>query len=190
MTRKVDSGGKLVVVSGPSGVGKSTVDREVIKRTGAVYSVSATTRSPRDGEVDGADYHFVDRAAFEQMIQRGEMLEWAEVFGNFYGTPAEAVQKAVESGKVVLLEIDIQGGLQVHEKMPDATFVLIAPPNEDELARRLKGRDTEDEKSFCRRFGKAKEELKTATESGIYTNVVVNDDLESTIQKVVTIVNG
>ena len=180
--------GKLMVVSGPSGVGKSTINREVIKQTGAVYSVSVTTRKPRDGEVDGKDYQFVDRATFEKMIESGEMLEWAEVFGNIYGSPVGPVQKAIETGKVVLLEIDVQGGLQVHEKMPDTTFVLITPPSDDELQRRLRLRGTEDEKSFCRRFGKAKEELKIASESGIYTKVIVNEDLKSTIEQVVKIV--
>jgi len=190
MMRDADSlqCGGLVVVSGPSGVGKSTVNREVIKQTGAIFSVSVTTREPRDGEVDGKDYHFVDRAEFEQMIHRGEMLEWAEVFGNLYGSPIAPVQKAIELGKIVLLEIDIQGGLQVHEKMPEATFVLITPPSEQELERRLRGRGTEDEKSFARRFGKAKEELKTAIESGVYTNVVVNEDLGTAIQQVVKVV--
>jgi guanylate kinase len=192
MTRDADSlqSGRLVVVSGPSGVGKSTITRAVLEQTGVIFSVSATTRKPRSGEVDGKDYHFIDRPAFEQMIERGEMLEWAEVFGNLYGSPLAPVQEAIETGKVVLLEIDIQGGLQVHEKMPEATFVLITPPSEQELERRLRGRGTEDEKSFCRRFGKAKEELKTAIESGIYTKVVVNEDLENTIPQVVKIVTG
>lgn len=182
--------GRLVVVSGPSGVGKSTINREVLKRTDAVYSVSATTRKPRGDEADKKDYNFTDRTTFEQMIENGEMLEWAEVFGNLYGTPAAPVRKAVAAGKVVLLEIDVQGGLQIHEKMPDATFVLITPPSEQELERRLGGRGTEDDESFSRRLGKAKKELKTATKSGIYTKVVVNKDLDTAIQQVAKIVTG
>ena len=119
--------GKLVVVSGPSGVGKSTIDKEVVERSGAIFSVSITTRQPRPDEVDGRDYRFVDRETFERMIQRDRLLEWAEVFGNLYGTPSEPVRQAIADGQTILLEIDVQGALQVHEKMPDATFVLIAP---------------------------------------------------------------
>ena len=182
--------GKLVVVSGPSGVGKSTIDKEVVQRSGATFSVSITTRQPRPGEVDGRDYRFVDRATFERMIERGRLLEWAEVFGNLYGTPTEPVRQAVSEGQTILLEIDIQGALQVYEKMPDATFVLIAPPSEDVLRERLKGRGTEDEESFLERFGKAREELRIAHESGAYNHIVINEDLEAAIKQVVDIVEA
>jgi guanylate kinase len=179
--------GKLVVISGPSGVGKSTIVREALRRTGAVFSVSVTTRAPRPGERDGREYRFVDRPTFQRMIEQGELLEWAEVFGCLYGTPAQAVREAISAGRTMVLEIDIQGGLQVHRVMPDATFVLIVPPGEEELRRRLQGRGTEDAASLERRFGLAAKELRQARESGAYTREVVNDDLQSAIENVVEI---
>ncbi len=181
--------GKLVVITGPSGVGKSTIRQEVVGRTGAVYSVSATTRSPRVGEVDGRDYYFVDRSTFEQMIADDELLEWADVFGRLYGTPAEPVKQAVERGETVILEIDVQGGLQVRPKMPEATFILVLPPSEAELARRLRGRASEDEAAAARRLAAATKEIETAERSGAYKHKVVNDDLQQAIELVVEIVN-
>jgi guanylate kinase len=181
---------RLVVVSGPSGVGKSTIDREAVRRSGAEFSVSATTRPPRPDEVDGREYRFVDRETFEQMIRRGELLEWADVFGEYYGTPAEPVRRAMDEGRTILLEIDVQGGLQVHEKMPEATFVLIVPPDEEALEMRLRRRGTEDEPQFQRRLGKAKQELEVARKSGAYQHIVVNDDLERAIREVVDIIES
>ena len=188
MTRQVKRG-KAVVVTGPSGVGKSTIVREVVRRTGAVLSVSATTRALRKGEVDYREYHFVDRVTFEEMVALGEMLEWAEVYGQLYGTPAYPVREAIREGKTVLLEIDVQGGLQVHEKLPTATFVLIAPPAPEVLAKRLGQRGTEDPQALERRLAKADSEMKVAGDSGVYTHHVVNDDLETAIEEVVGIVN-
>lgn len=181
--------GKLVVISGPSGVGKSTIVADVLKRTGAAYSVSATTRSPRPGEVDGRDYHFVDRAAFDRMAADGELLEWAEVHGNGYGTPEAPIRQALAAGQTVVMDIDVQGGLQVAAKAPDATFVLILPPGEEELARRLAGRGTEKPDVVARRLGAARQEIQTAKASGVYNHCVINDDLQTTIGKVVEIVN-
>lgn len=180
--------GKLFVITGPSGVGKSTIDREVVRRTGAEFSVSATTRPPRPGEVDGREYRFVDRPTFEAMIERGDLLEWADVFGELYGTPAEPVRRAIADGHTILLEIDIQGGLQVAEKMPEATFVLIVPPSDEELARRLLGRASEDDATARRRLAKAREEIRIAKESGVYNHVVVNDDLERATDEVERVV--
>jgi guanylate kinase len=181
--------GKLIVISGPSGVGKSTISREVLQRTGAEYSISATTRRPRPGEEDERDYRFVDRDAFERMIEQDRLLEWAEVFGNLYGTPAEPVRQAVRDGRTIVLEIDVQGGIQVHKKMPNAEFILIVPPSETELRRRLKDRGTEDAASYKERCDKAVEELRLARNSGAYRREVVNDDLERAIEEIVTIVN-
>ncbi len=177
-----------MVVSGPSGVGKSTIDRAVRQRAGVVFSVSATTRPPREGEVDGREYHFVDRRAFQEMIRRGELLEWAEVFGECYGTPAGPVRQALREGKTVLLEIDVQGAMQVHQQMPEATFVLILPPSRADLRRRLSERATEDLPAVRRRLAEAEKEMRVAEDSGVYDYVVVNDDLERAVEQLTEIV--
>ncbi len=181
--------GKLVVITGPSGVGKTTIRQEVIRRSGATYSVSATTRKPRVDEVDGSDYYFVDRPTFQRMIDKDELLEWADVFGRLYGTPEKPVKHAVQRGQKVILDIDVQGGLQVQRKMPEATFILVLPPSDEELARRLRGRGSEDEAETARRLAAAREEIETAERSGVYKHEVVNDDLEQAVQQVVDIVN-
>ena len=180
--------GKVVVITGPSGVGKSTILREVLRRTGALFSVSATTRPVRPEEVDGRDYRFVSRRTFEKMIAEAELFEWAEVFGEYYGTPAGPVQQAMADGKTMLLEIDVQGGMQVHEKMPEATFVLILPPGRGELKRRLAARATERPEVIESRFTRAQEEILAAQRSGVYTHTVVNNDLAQAIDTVVGIV--
>ncbi len=180
--------GRLVVISGPSGAGKSTIAREVLRRTDSEFSISATTRRPRAGEVDGRDYRFLDRQTFERMIQAGELLEWAEVFGNHYGTPAEPVRRAIAAGRTILLDIDVQGAMQVRRKMPDATFVLIVAASEDVLRERLTRRGTETAEQLARRIAKAAAEQRTARDSGIYQHCVVNDDLETAIEAVVDIV--
>lgn len=182
--------GKLIVISGPSGVGKSTITQEVLQRTGAEYSISATTRQTRPGEKDGRDYRFMDRDAFQRMIEHDQLLEWAEVFGRLYGTPAEPVRRAIRDGQTVLLEIDVQGGIQVSKKMPGATFILIVPPSDKELRRRLTGRGTEDKASYEARCAKATEELRVARQSGAYRHEIVNDDLEEAIESIVNIVNS
>ena len=180
--------GKLVVITGPSGVGKSTIVRQALERTGAQFSVSATTRQPRAGETDGREYRFVDTATFEAMIERGELLEWAKVYGQYYGTPAADVLAAIEAGRTVILEIDVEGGKQVHAKAPDATFVLIAPPSADILAQRLAGRASETPEQLQQRLGKADEEIAAAEACGVYNHRVINDDLEQAIQQVAEII--
>ncbi len=182
--------GKLLVVTGPSGVGKSTITSEVLERTNVRFSVSVTTRSPRPDEVDGRHYCFVDNTKFMKMVEQDELLEWAEVFGNYYGTPEEPVRRMVASGGKLLLEIDVRGGIQVHEKMPDADFVLVEPPSIEELRLRLDTRGTEDKESLAVRLGKAEEELRMARESGIYNYRIVNDDLDVAIEELIKIVEA
>ena len=179
--------GRLVVITGPSGAGKSTIVREVLQRTGADFAVSVTTRPPRPGEVDGRDYRFVNRETFQKMVENHDLLEWAEVFGHLYGTPKQPVLDGLSRGRTVLLDIDIQGGLQVHRQLPQATFILILPPDEAELRRRLERRRTEEPEQLRTRLRKAREEIRSARASGIYTHTVVNDDLERAVRQVVRI---
>jgi guanylate kinase len=178
----VTTRGLLVVVAGPSGVGKGTVHGR-LRRTlpDVTLSVSATTRAPRPGELDGADYHFVDRGTFERMVADGALLEWAEYAGNLYGTPRQPVDEAVAAGRIVLLEIEVQGALQVKEQVPDALLVFLVPPSEAELERRLAGRGTEDAATVARRLEVAQRELSAQRD---FDHVVVNDDLQRCVSEV------
>jgi len=180
--------GRLIVISGPSGVGKSSIVAGLLARTNAEFSISATTRRPRAGEQDGREYHFVDQAAFQKMIADGQLLEWAEVFGDYYGTPAEGVRRALAEGRSIILEIDVQGAIQVHRKLPQATFVLIVPPSGEELKRRLTGRASDTPEAMRRRLAEAETEMRIARESGIYNHTVVNNELNQATDEVTQIV--
>jgi guanylate kinase len=181
------STGLLVVVAGPSGVGKGTVHTELRRRLpDAVLSVSATTRPPRPGEVDGEDYRFVDVATFRRMAEDGELLEWAEYAGNLYGTPRDPAAEAVARGAVVLLDIEVQGALQVKDADPDALLVFLHPPDMDELERRLRGRGTESDETIARRLEVAREEIAGAHEFDLE---VVNDRLEDCVEEVLTAID-
>ena len=186
---KLDNRGLLIVLSGPSGVGKGTVRKALFNLEGhnLVYSVSMTTRKPRDGEVDGSDYFFVSRDEFEERIQNGKMLEYAEFVGNYYGTPMDEVEKQLEEGNEVVLEIEVQGALQVREKMTDAVFIFIAPPSMDALYRRLKKRGTEPEEIIQERIEKAKRELGVAYK---YDYIVVNDDVDNAANRIMAIIRA
>ena len=178
--------GLLVLVSGPSGTGKGTVCnllRE--KHPELAYSISATTRQPRPGEVDGVNYYFYDKAKFEAMIEAGELLEWANVYGNYYGTPKQAVLDRLEAGEDILLEIDTQGALNVMEALPEGLYVFLLPPSLEELEKRLRGRGTETEESIARRLGAAKEEIGRAVK---YRYVVVNDTVEKAEETIANII--
>lgn len=167
--------GRLVVLTGPSGVGKGTVVAELRRmRPNLWVSVSATTRSPREGEVDGVAYHFWSEAQFARTIDEGGFLEWAEFAGNRYGTPRAPVLRRLAEGEPVLLEIELQGARQVRAAMPEALMVFLAPPSVADLEARLRGRATEDEVAITRRLARAQAEMAAAAE---FDAVVVNDDV-------------
>ncbi|GAA0235296.1 guanylate kinase [Saccharothrix mutabilis subsp. mutabilis] len=179
---------RLTVLSGPSGVGKSSVLAE-LRRMGpdVHFSVSVTTRKPRPGEVDGVHYHFVDRAEFDEMVSNGELLEHAEFAGNCYGTPRAPVVAALASGRPSLLEIELQGARQVRAAMPEAQLVMLAPPSWEDLVGRLTGRGTEDPAVVARRLEIAREELAAEPE---FDQVVVNDDVKSAAARLLHLVVG
>lgn len=177
--------GLLVVVSGPSGVGKTTITRAVVEHFAAVFSVSTTTRPRTEVDVEGRDYHFVDKATFQRMIADDSFLEYARVFDRYYGTPRAPVQRILAQGRIMVLEIDVQGGLQIRQAMPEAFMVFILPPSEDVLLRRLRDRKRESEDRIQRRFQEARSEMKQATESGAYDACIVNDDLDVAIREVI-----
>ena len=180
---------KLLVIAGPTAVGKGTVARRILEtNSDIVLSVSATTRQPRKGEVDGVSYFFLSDAEFDRLIESGEMLEFAVVHGTHrYGTPRQPVLAAIEAGKNVLLEIDIQGASQVKEQMPEAITVFIAPPSWEELVRRLEGRGTEDSVEMERRLATARIELQA---QGQFDHVVINDDVAKCAQSVVELLSA
>ena len=182
------SGARLLVVSGPSGAGKGTVVRELLKRRPDVFlSVSATTRPVRPGERHGVDYEFLPREEFIGMRERGDFLESAEVYGNFYGTPREPVEEALAAGRDVICELDIQGAAAVKRAKPEAILVFIEPPSLDELSIRLRGRGTEDPEAMRTRVKAAYEEVKA---KGAYDHIVVNDDVNKASEQVLRILEA
>ena len=173
--------GKTFIVSGPSGVGKSTVLRALFQgRDDLYFSVSATTRAPREGEVDGKDYHFISADRFRSMIEEDEFLEYAEYVSNFYGTPKKFVDEAMDAGKDVILDIEIQGAAQVNAKRPETVRIFIAPPSWEELERRLTARGTDTPEKIQKRLLRAKVELDSA--SG-YDYFVINDTVEQAVEE-------
>ena len=180
--------GLLILLSGPSGTGKGTVcDLLRQKHPEISYSISATTRQPRPGEQDGVNYYFYTKEKFREMIDQGQLLEWAEVYGNFYGTPKQKVLDRLDAGEDILLEIDTQGALNVMKVMPEGLFIFLLPPSLEELAARLKGRGTETEESLHRRLGAAVDEIKLATK---YRYVVVNDKVEDAEETIANIIEA
>lgn len=177
--------GNLIVISGPSGVGKGTVCRSLLKKIEVVYSISATTRRKRPGEIQGKDYFYYTRVEFEKKINEDAFLEWARVYGNYYGTPIEFVDQILHEGKDCILEIDTQGALQVKEKRPEAIFIFILPPSKEELIRRLTGRGTENEKEINTRIGKLEEELAHLCD---YDYKIINDNIEIAAEKIKAII--
>lgn len=168
--------GLLIVFSGPSGVGKGTVRQEIFSTPDHKfeYSVSMTTRAQRPGEVDGKDYFFRSREEFEELIRNGQMLEYAEYVGNYYGTPLTYVNETLDKGIDVFLEIEVQGALQVKKKVPDAVFIFLTPPDLNELQERLVGRGTDSEEVIAQRIERAREEIALMSE---YDYAIVNDEV-------------
>lgn len=180
--------GLMFIVSGPSGAGKSTVLARVLGALGDLhFSISATTREPRGGEVNGTDYYFVSHPQFEEMIRCDDLLEWAQVHGNYYGTPAEYVREHLRQGHDVVLDLDVQGARQVRERFPKATFIFLAPPSMEELSRRLHGRHTETEERIQRRLANARAELAAIHE---YDYLVVNEHVSGAALRLQSIIEA
>ncbi|CAI9386219.1 guanylate kinase [Niallia sp. Sow4_A1] len=179
--------GLLIVLSGPSGVGKGTVRKEIFSQqnTSFEYSISMTTRAPRAGEVDGVDYFFKSREEFEGLIEQGKLLEYAEFVGNYYGTPVDYVRETTLKGKDVFLEIEVEGAKQVREKFPDGLFIFLSPPSLSELKNRIVTRGTESEEIINNRMNVAREEIEMMH---LYDYVVENDTVENACEKIKAII--
>ena len=181
--------GLLIVFSGPSGVGKGTVRQEIFSTPDHKfeYSVSMTTRAQRPGEVDGKDYFFRSREEFEELIRNGQMLEYAEYVGNYYGTPLTYVNETLDKGIDVFLEIEVQGALQVKKKVPDAVFIFLTPPDLNELQERLVGRGTDSEEVIAQRIERAREEIALMSE---YDYAIVNDEVPLAAERVKRVIEA
>lgn len=180
--------GMLIVVSAPSGGGKGTILKELLALNKNLrYSVSATTRNPREGEQDGVHYRFITREAFQSMADAGQMLEYAEYCGNLYGTPKESTIAALNEGADILLEIEVNGGGQIKKLMPQCVSIFICPPSMKVLEQRLRDRGTEDESTLQKRLQTAKEELKCAPQ---YDYIVINDTVQKAVEEITEIINA
>lgn len=179
--------GLLLVISGPSGAGKGTICKALVDKNDFWLSVSATTRQPRQGEIHGKNYYFIDRNDFLSRIEKNDFLEYAEVYGNFYGTPKSKVIEVLESGKDVILEIDIQGALKVKEAFPEGIFIFILPPSMEELKKRIIKRGSETPESLMTRFKSAYKEINYVSK---YSYAVVNDTVEEAARKIESIVTA
>ncbi|MCL2337198.1 MAG: guanylate kinase [Firmicutes bacterium] len=180
--------GNLIIISGPSGAGKGTVCKAILdSMTDLHLSISATTRPKRVGERAGADYFFVSKPAFEAMIAGDGLLEWANVYGQYYGTPVEPVVKAVEQGRDVIMEIDVQGALQIRKKFPGCVLIFLAPPSRSTLEQRLRNRATDSDEEIERRLKWAEGEMQKVE---FYDYLVLNDEVENAVRKVANIINA
>lgn len=181
------SRGLLIILSGPSGVGKGTIRKyfENNRKLNLAYSTSMTTREPRNGEIDGKDYFFTTREKFQEAVRNGELLEYAEFVGNFYGTPLSEVERLRDEGKNVLLEIEVQGAKQVQKRCPEAISIFIIPPSMDELEKRIRGRKSEPEEVIQERLAKAASEMKMVPD---YKYIVCNDDPKLAAELIETII--
>ena len=180
--------GKLFVVSGPSGAGKGTICKEILDQERNIeMSVSMTTRSPRKGEIDKVHYYFVDRESFEKLIEEDGFMEYADVYGNFYGTPKRKVLEWINAGIDVILEIDVQGAMQIKKNYPEGVFIFILPPSLTELKNRIKGRGSETEETMARRLGEALNEIRCIDK---YDYRVINEELDVAIDRVRAIITA
>ncbi len=180
--------GKVIVISGPSGVGKGTVVQELLSNNDdCTLSVSATTRAPREGEVHGVNYFFITKEEFQSRIKNNAMLEYAQYCDNYYGTPRDYVQQSVENGKNIILEIEVQGALNVKSTMPEAVTVFVMPPSMIELEKRLRDRGTEEEEVIQQRLKTAVEEMRQSTK---YDYIVINDTVNQCVNDIKTIINS
>lgn len=186
---KLNEKGLLVIMSGPSGVGKGTIRKALfeIPDNNFCYSVSMTTRAPRDGEVDGQDYFFVSKEEFERRIRENGFLEYAEFVGEYYGTPLDYIEKQMEAGKEVIVEIEVQGALQIQDKIPEAVFIFIVPPSKKALIERLEKRGTDTPDKIQKRIAKAEREYPLAYK---YDYIVVNDDVRNAADRIYAIIRA
>ena len=182
--------GILLIVSGPSGVGKTTITHHLEAELDGVFSVSVTTRPKTDKDTQGLDYCFLSMDGFERMREAGELLEWAKVFGHYYGTPRQPVEKSLAEDRLVLLEIDVAGAIQAKRAMPDAFGIFVEPPNKNVLLDRLRRRQRENEKAIQKRFAEANHELEKARGCGAYATFLVNDDLDRAKAEAVRLVRN
>ena len=179
---------KLIIITGPSGVGKGTVVKELLDRNKDIWlSISATTRNPRIGEQDGENYYFISDERFKDMINKKDFLEWAQFAGNYYGTPLSTVNEKIEKGFIVLLEIEVEGAKQIKEKFPEALSIFLLPPSKAELEKRIRNRGTEKEEAINRRLSRANYEIAS---SGEFDFVLTNHDVDETVKEVFKIIKS
>ena len=179
---------KLIIITGPSGVGKGTVVKELLGRNKDIWlSISATTRNPRIGEKDGENYYFISDEKFKDMIDKKEFLEWAQFAGNYYGTPLSTVNEKIEKGFIVLLEIEVEGAKQIKEKFPEALSIFLLPPSKEELEKRIRNRGTEKEEAIDRRLSRANYEIASSNQ---FDFVLTNHDVDETVKEVFKIIKS